>query len=98
MADDQEYYGYYYGAEDEDRGLLDPAWERQQRKVCLSHALFSRHKFATQLFVLKHLSARVVLTFLQYIDCHIFKPKFLFAFVDIYSMVQFTSEENWKDY
>lgn len=31
-ADDQEYYGYYYGTE-EDRGLLDPAWERQQRKV-----------------------------------------------------------------
>ena len=33
MADqDEEYYGYYYG-EDEDRGLLDPAWERQQKKV-----------------------------------------------------------------
>lgn len=31
-ADDQEYYGYYYATE-EDRGLLDPAWERQQRKV-----------------------------------------------------------------
>jgi len=31
-ADDQEYYGYYYDTE-EDRGLLDPAWERQQRKV-----------------------------------------------------------------
>lgn len=41
MADDeQEYYGYYYG-EDEDRGLLDPAWERQQKKTftawCNSH-------------------------------------------------------------
>ena len=32
MADDQEYYGYYYDTE-EDRGLLDPAWEKQQRKV-----------------------------------------------------------------
>ena len=32
MADEeQEYYGYYYG--EEDKGLLDPAWERQQRKV-----------------------------------------------------------------
>ena len=38
MADDQEYYGYYYG-EDEDRGLLDPAWERQQRKVCFYRTL-----------------------------------------------------------
>ena len=28
----EEIYGYYYG-EDEDRGLLDPAWERQQKKV-----------------------------------------------------------------
>jgi len=41
MADqDEEYYGYYYG-EDEDRGLLDPAWERQQKKTftawCNSH-------------------------------------------------------------
>ncbi|XP_073248143.1 alpha-actinin-1-like [Porites lutea] len=39
-ADDQEYYGYYYATE-EDRGLLDPAWERQQRKTftawCNSH-------------------------------------------------------------
>ena len=33
MADeDQEYYGYYYG-DDEDRGLLDTAWENQQKKV-----------------------------------------------------------------
>lgn len=31
-TEDQEYYGYYYDTE-EDRGLLDPAWERQQRKV-----------------------------------------------------------------
>ena len=29
---EEEYYGYYYG-DDEDRGLLDPAWERQQKKV-----------------------------------------------------------------
>ena len=36
MADEeQEYYGYYYG-DDEDRGLLDPAWEKQQKKVCFS--------------------------------------------------------------
>ncbi|KAJ7373413.1 hypothetical protein OS493_013006 [Desmophyllum pertusum] len=39
-ADDQEYYGYYYDTE-EDRGLLDPSWERQQRKTftawCNSH-------------------------------------------------------------
>lgn len=39
-ADDQEYYGYYYDTE-EDRGLLDPAWERQQKKTftawCNSH-------------------------------------------------------------
>lgn len=34
-ADDQEYYGYYYDTE-EDRGLLDPAWERQQKKVVSS--------------------------------------------------------------
>merc|ERR1739844_675131 len=38
--EDQEYYGYNYG-EDEDRGLLDPAWERQQKKTftawCNSH-------------------------------------------------------------
>lgn len=33
MADEeQEYYGYYYG-DDEDRGLLDTAWENQQKKV-----------------------------------------------------------------
>ena len=33
MADqEEEYYGYYYG-EEEDKGLLDPAWERQQKKV-----------------------------------------------------------------
>ncbi len=31
---DEEYYGYYYG-EEEDKGLLDPAWERQQKKVRL---------------------------------------------------------------
>lgn len=41
MADEeQEYYGYYYG-DDEDRGLLDPAWEKQQKKTftawCNSH-------------------------------------------------------------
>ena len=38
MANDQEeeYYGYYYN-EEEDKGLLDPAWERQQTKVpCLT--------------------------------------------------------------
>ncbi|KAL9953111.1 hypothetical protein ACROYT_G040471 [Oculina patagonica] len=39
-TEDQEYYGYYYDTE-EDRGLLDPAWERQQRKTftawCNSH-------------------------------------------------------------
>lgn len=29
--DEQEYYGYYYG--EEDKGLLDPAWEKQQKKV-----------------------------------------------------------------
>ena len=33
MANDNtEYYGYYYDTE-EDKGLLDSAWERQQRKV-----------------------------------------------------------------
>lgn len=31
-TDDEEYYGYYYG-DDQDRGLLDAAWERQQKKV-----------------------------------------------------------------
>ena len=34
MADqdqEAEIYGYYYG--EEDKGLLDPEWERQQRKV-----------------------------------------------------------------
>ncbi|KAK3749497.1 hypothetical protein QZH41_013472, partial [Actinostola sp. cb2023] len=40
MADDErEVYGYYYG--EEDKGLLDSAWERQQRKTftawCNSH-------------------------------------------------------------
>ena len=29
---EDEYYEYYY--DDEDLGLLDPAWERQQKKVC----------------------------------------------------------------
>ncbi|XP_032238380.2 alpha-actinin-1 [Nematostella vectensis] len=37
--DEQEYYGYFYG--EEDKGLLDPAWERQQKKTftawCNSH-------------------------------------------------------------
>lgn len=36
----EEHYGYYYG-EEEDKGLLDPAWERQQKKTftawCNSH-------------------------------------------------------------
>lgn len=31
MADDSEVVGYFYG--EEDKGLLDPAWERQQKKV-----------------------------------------------------------------
>lgn len=32
MAEEEsEYYGYFYG--EEDKGLLDPAWERQQKKV-----------------------------------------------------------------
>ena len=31
-ADSEEYYGYYYN-DDQDRGLLDAAWERQQKKV-----------------------------------------------------------------
>ena len=30
---EDEYYEYYY--DDEDLGLLDPAWERQQKKVSL---------------------------------------------------------------
>ncbi len=29
---DEEHFGYFYG-EEEDKGLLDPAWERQQKKV-----------------------------------------------------------------
>lgn len=33
-SDEPEIYGYYYDNE-EDRGLLDPAWERQQKKVRL---------------------------------------------------------------
>lgn len=35
MAEDQgeEHYGYHYG--EEEKGLLDPAWERQQKKVGL---------------------------------------------------------------
>ena len=34
MAEEQEqHYGYHYG--EEEKGLLDPAWERQQKKVCL---------------------------------------------------------------
>ncbi|XP_031561014.1 alpha-actinin-1-like [Actinia tenebrosa] len=37
--DEQEYYGYFYG--EEDKGLLDPAWEKQQKKTftawCNSH-------------------------------------------------------------
>ena len=41
MADeDQEYYGYYYG-DDEDRGLLDTAWENQQKKVWVFVILIS---------------------------------------------------------
>lgn len=38
--EDSEMFGYYYG-EEEDRGLLDPAWEKQQKKTftawCNSH-------------------------------------------------------------
>lgn len=37
---DEEYYGYYYG-EEEDKGLLDPAWERQQKKVGTLHEIFA---------------------------------------------------------
>lgn len=37
---DEEYYGYYYG-EEEDKGLLDPAWERQQKKVGTLHVIFA---------------------------------------------------------
>ena len=34
MAEEQEqHYGYHYG--EEEKGLFDPAWERQQKKVCL---------------------------------------------------------------
>jgi hypothetical protein len=41
MADEeQEYYGYYYG-DDEDRGLLDTAWENQQKKVFVSRVSMS---------------------------------------------------------
>jgi len=40
MAQDDEHFGYHQG-EEEDRGLLDPAWERQQKKTftawCNSH-------------------------------------------------------------
>lgn len=39
-ADDQEYYGYFYDT-DEDKGLLDSAWERQQRKVTSLNAVIS---------------------------------------------------------
>lgn len=39
-AEDEEHFGYFYG-EEEDKGLLDPAWERQQKKTftawCNSH-------------------------------------------------------------
>ena len=28
---EEEHYGYFYG--EEEKGLLDPAWERQQKKV-----------------------------------------------------------------
>lgn len=42
---EEEYYGYYYG-EEEDRGLLDPAWERQQKKVRRLHVMFADFLFA----------------------------------------------------
>lgn len=40
MAEEEEHFGYFYG-EEEDKGLLDPAWEKQQKKTftawCNSH-------------------------------------------------------------
>lgn len=42
MADEeQEYFGYFYG-DDEDKGLMDTAWENQQKKVELLPSL--RHE------------------------------------------------------
>ena len=51
MADEeQEYYGYYYG-DDEDRGLLDTAWENQQKKVCVWARITSIGQAATRVFI-----------------------------------------------
>lgn len=40
MAGEEEHIGYHYG--EEDRQLLDPAWERQQKKVCIRFSFYSR--------------------------------------------------------
>lgn len=34
----EEVFGYFYG--EEDKGLMDPAWERQQKKVFLQRPKF----------------------------------------------------------
>ena len=38
MAEQEETFGYHYVTEDDDRGLLDPAWEKQQKKVCFGNS------------------------------------------------------------
>ena len=44
MGDEgEEYYGYFIG--EEDKGLLDPAWERQQKKVNLTRNYIDLNEF-----------------------------------------------------
>ena len=43
QTEEPEIFGYYYG--EEDMGLLDPAWEKQQKKV---RFLFYSTYFQTQ--------------------------------------------------
>ena len=33
QSPEDEIYGYFYG--EEEKGLLDPAWEKQQKKVIM---------------------------------------------------------------
>lgn len=60
-AEDEEHFGYFYG-EEEDKGLLDPAWERQQKKVLLKlHCLLIDAKWLAVRFRLDHWLDRVIL-------------------------------------
>lgn len=88
-ADDQEYYGYYYDTE-EDRGLLDPSWERQQRKVVSFNKLISYtiswHDCMIMIDLLFSFDGNCSLIFqgAKYPNNYLF---LLFFYADVHSMV-----------